>query len=536
MKKFFTYLESSPLTFKSFLPAFLTILLARFIVESFFLDLKNFSFESILGSFFHGVVLFFTNVFLSLILLLWFFTNKSLREITSLLLWVFWFIIFPPIIDVLILGPDVSWSFYLFDGVKGFFVRYFTFFGDNYYIGITLGTRLMVLGAVVFFGTYLWLNCKKKSWAILGTLLIYTLFFVWSAMPSFFTWAIYLFKGEAVLALTDRHVAEMFLSPLRFFGVEGSGIGTALHDKMSLIYSLVLFMQLLFLQFVSSRKKFWALLKNIRFPQMIFNGGLLCVGVGLGAYYFRNNFEITFFSGLGFLNLVLAVFCGWFFSVLVNDLMDIKIDQVTNKNRPLVKKQFSVQEYGNYAAIFFLLALFFSLVVGLSFFMLIVFYLLITWVYSVEPFRFKKYVLVSSFVSAVACLVILVMGYVVISTSQSLDFFPWRIALFFFFSYVIMIPIKDLKDIEGDKKEGIVTLPVVLGEKNSRTVFAALLFGFYFFSVVVVKEKGLAPFALLFGTFSYWLLNNPKLKSKDLPWWVLAAVITYGAISVKIIF
>ena len=127
-------------------------------------------------------------------------------------------------------------------------------------------------------------------------------------------------------------------------------------------------------------------------------------------------------------------------------------------------------------------------------------------------------------------------GFILISPQQDLAGFSWRIFFLLLITYTLCLPIKDLKDIKGDKKYGVKTIPVLLGEEKSRLFIGVSFFVSYVLSVFFLNEWNLFWWSLIFGSFSFWTINNKKIAPRRLMWWNLGLVFVYGLILVKIVF
>jgi len=101
------------------------------------------------------------------------------------------------------------------------------------------------------------------------------------------------------------------------------------------------------------------------------------------------------------------------------------------------------------------------------------------------------------------------------SGTENLRNFPGRyfwgiLIIFFLFEHI-----KNLKDFEGDKKDNIQTLPVMLGLKNGKLAtgilvfFAALLAPiFFYFNIITFLT------AVFFGISLFFVINMEKFKEK----------------------
>lgn len=379
---------------------------------------------------------------------------------------------------------------------------------------------------------------KKKN--ILKSLLVvlvgYAIFFIFGVLPSIVGIVLGVFAEGGVMMVREFDIAALFMSPYEFFGIKGKEITSFLPRKMSAIYLLLIFASIAVFQYRNSKQKFFALLKNTRPLQAVYNLGLLFIGLGLGLFNYGENFQLDFFSILTLLNLMLVVFSAWYFSVFVNDYFDCQIDKISNKERPLVSGVFSKKEFVDISLVFLLLSLVAALVINPLFFWLVLFYHVLTWIYSAPPFRLKRFFVFSNLIIAAASVLFIFIGFLVFSGEELFKAFPWSLAGFFFLAYFFILPIKDFKDIKGDKKNGVYTLPVLIGEELARLFLASALFVFYFLSVYIVNEPGMFLPALVFGSASFFVVASKKTETRKMGSRVFALVFLYGLLSVWIIF
>ena len=167
---------------------------------------------------------------------------------------------------------------------------------------------------------------------------------------------------------------------------------------------------------------------------------------------------------------------------------------------------------------------------------LLVIYQILAWFYSAKPYRLKIFPGIATFISSFASMIVLFMGFILFSPDQNLTGFPWRIFWLLLISFTLCLPIKDFKDIAGDKADGVFTIPVIFGEEKGRLIVAVGCFISYMISVFFLNEMKLFWWALLFGGASYLIITNKKIKPYNLLWWNLGMAIFYGLILVKIVF
>ncbi len=453
--------------------------------------------------------------------------QNDIKKILNFVLWGFWSIIFWPIIDKIILGNRFHLSFYIYDNFSGVWHDLITFFGPINSVGILYGTRLETIFIVLFVGIYVYYKRNSVLRAVLAGIGVYVIFFISVALPSILVFIIEFFRGNSILEITKLDIVKFFNTPLQYFGVPERGFAVTFFYKISLIYNLIFVILLGWLQFLWDKKIFFGLLKNIRLPQMIFNWGLLLVGILIGGYYWSDNLVFNFWSIVVLINLFLAILFSWLFSVVINDIEDFEIDKISNKQRPLVIGLINKEEYFNYGLVFLFLSLLFSVTISGKIFILIVLYNLVTVIYSKYPFKLKRIPLVSGIISSLASLLIFLIGYILISSQQSLDLFPWKFVLFLFSAYALILPIKDLKDLKSDKQNGIITIAGLLGERIARMYFGLVVFVLYILSVFVFGFYNIFYGAIICGGVSYWIINNSKNFRNILLYKLLGVVLIY---------
>lgn len=535
LEKIVKKIEEQEFIWSYWINSFLAIIFLRVFFEELLTGFgKNSFFEIVV--FWGHTFSFFLFSYLILLLFLKKITKEKTFKIANALLWGFWVILIPPFLDKLFFKDQFVWSFYLFADFKSLIQNFFLFFGDNLRIGMTLGVRVEIFLVLIGLSIYVFEKKRQKKWFFLSFLIFYFIFYILGSFPSWVTLLIEILKGKSVFAFTEKDIVGHFLTTFYLFGF-GEKVGNYYFAwKMTLIYNFLLVFILSFLQFRENELKFWALLKNIRFPQMTFNTGLFLLGLGFGWLIFPENLTLDIFSLLVVLNLWVAIFSAWYFSVLVNDEEDLETDKITNQNRPLPLGIFSIKEYRQYRIIFLFFSLFIPYLIDWKIFFLFLIYHSLTFLYSCYPFRLKRFLGVASFISALASSLFVLIGYFLFSGTEVLNFFPWKIITFLFLSYFLTIPLKDLKDLKGDSLMKVWTLPVLVGEKRARLILASLFLFSYLISVYVFREEKLFLPAIFFGSVTFWVVVNQKIKPQFLAGWVIILLIGYFLFLLKNIF
>jgi len=522
----------NPLTM---LLVFLAVIGMRMFVE-FFLIPRNFQAGDVLIEYLHNL-LFFSITLILMWMLLSFFLKTNPKKLAFPMLLAIWIILMPPIADILWTKGDVYWSFYALTDFEAVYSQFVTFFGVLPSGIMYFGTRLGFILAVIFAAIVVFLKTKSLFKAFFGAFFTYIIVFLMGIFPSLATFVYYLFNGSIKLAeIKDFHAAQLFGGTTKIFGTELGRFQYLFAYNLDIVYFCLLFIILLGLFFWLSKSKFIAFIKNMRLPQVIYHLGLFTVGLGVGYLAYPENFNLNGFSILAVFCLYGAIFLAWEASVVVNDIFDYKIDTISNAERPLQKGIFEGDNYQNFGIILFILSLLGGIVVGVKFALILLVYQILAWFYSAEPFRLKKFPIIATFFSSCASLLMLFMGFVLFSGDKNLVGLSWRVISLMLIALTFSLPLKDFKDIDGDRADGIWTIPVIFGEKIAKLIIATGIFISFILSVFLLNEFRLFWWALLFGSMAFLLIVNKEIKNTKVFWWILGVLFFYLLIIMKIIF
>jgi len=527
-------IENYPLTLTLWLTAFSAIITLRMIGENLLSDFADKSLTLFIGSTL-AAWLFFAFSYLFVLIFLVFWIKENVKKVANVLLWGFLLVIFPPIIDKIWCGQSFCWSFYAFDSLKGLVARFFSFFGNNASIGITYGVRVEVALAIIFVIIYAYIKRKNAVKAFLAGLFTYIILFFLGSFPSWLTYLYFLPKKRLFL-VESFDIAGLFLTPASYFSIVETDFMNALNVKMNLIYAFFLVFVAVFFFWLFYSEKFWRIVRNVRWIQIMIHVGLILVGAGLGAFYFPTNVILNGFSFFALSNLLLAAIFAWLSSIFLNDQTDLDIDKMTNTSRPLAEGTVSSEEYRQLFWVCFVFSLVLALTVGVKFFLVIVAYQTISWTYSAWPFRLKRFPIVASFLSALALTLLFLSGFMLLSDGQNISRFPQQVFWLLIISFAISLPIKDLKDIEGDRANGVWTIPVILGETWARFAIGFGVFISYSLSVVWLNAKALFLPAMILGAFSFWILQTKKIDARRVHIFVFGFLFLYVLVIVWFLF
>lgn len=531
-------IEKSPTNFYLWSISFLSIIIARVLVENWLAQMVNRTGDYFFHHFSYTLVFFLFSYLIFLGLLI---KNLGLKikEASNIMLWGYVIVIFPPLFDFILLGDRPYLSFYGIYTLSEMPLRFITFFGKNPDFGVTYGVRIEIAITVLALLVYGYIKTRSKWRALFLALQAYVILFILGTFPS---WLTLLFKGfeKGFMGVSETDVVQLFFTSARLFSRSTGNYLNALSIKLSVIYAFLLFTLVCWGAWILYRKNFISFLKNFRPVQILYHLGLLLVGMGLGFLFTEINWEFNIFNFFSFLLIIISIVLAWLASVVVNDIYDKKIDNLTNKDRPLIMGDFKEGEYVTLGGVLFVVSIFFSAMVNPKVAFILIAYQALAFFYSAWPFRLKRFLGIASLISSVASLLILMAGFILVTPEENIVDIPSRIIWLVGLAFIFCLPIKDLKDIEGDKADGVKTFPVVFGEYWGKIIIGAGVFASYVFSVIALNEKKLTFWAIILGGISFWFIaysgNNKKINNRNIIWWVMGALFIYVLILLKLVF
>jgi 4-hydroxybenzoate polyprenyltransferase len=181
--------------------------------------------------------------------------------------------------------------------------------------------------------------------------------------------------------------------------------------------------------------------------------------------------------------VVLADLC----SSVLNSISDIHSDKINSPRRPLVNGTMTCFEAYLFFFFLFCVMILFALPFGLLFILSLLFRLFIELIYS--SVQFKKYFGINYLLVGLSYgLSPLLSAWIYVYPNLGILFPP----LFVLFSLLVvaMSPLKDFKDVAGDKLCGVSTLPVLFGIKKALLISGLTVFTiFCIFIYYIIKIK-----------------------------------------------
>ncbi|MDD4563541.1 MAG: UbiA family prenyltransferase [Candidatus Nanoarchaeia archaeon] len=460
--------------------------------------LEDFSGDTGLGLMAHiHFILYYICILSAILLIIKLITKeKTLKTFRPFSLF-FSFILLGPTIDIIFTGFRNRNISYVFpESIKEVIIRFFTFFGKYTDMGATPGMRihLFIILSLIFIYTLVKTNKNIKK-VFFSVFLSYCILFISSILPTI------------IKFLTSVSYNDQFLS-LFFF-------------VTSIILVTILF-------YLNNKPFFKIIIKDMRLTRMLFYILMIILGVAIGyKYYDILRYGLPDFLFLNILTLIICLVLGIFFSIVTNNIVDYNIDKISNKERPLFKENFSLKYYKLFGIICLVLSLFGAFIVSYLGFFFIFLFIGNYFIYSMPPIRFKRVPILSKLTISLNSLFLTLLGFSFFLESSDvihLTSFPIEYIIFFLL-FTLAANFIDIKDYEGDKKEGIKTLPVLLGLEKSKKLIAFLFILPFLF--IGFLNKDLMIICLLLSIVNLLLITDKNYNEKYLFLIMLFSIIAY---------
>ncbi len=468
-----------------------------------------------------ALLLFILNFLFTLILVK--IVGFTRREALTLIVTIFLpFILVPPLIDAFVFSQYNIVSYYEYYSARELFFNFFTFMQQDPLIGTTPGQRIVF--ALALFTLIPFVYHKVTHHKLLKTFLTvfwtYCAFYFIVTIPSTIVLILDLLPfgslRQGIVPIGSSDIFTFFSAPLisssSLIAVAGMHIS---HFKMiPILFVLDLFI-ICGIAYFLRKQLFLSLAKNIRPVQVFYHLGLLILGIAIGLSIQGYGFYFTFYNVLFVCLLAIAIVLAWYGSVIFNDFFDQKTDRITNPSRPLITKVISPRNYLSLGILSLVLSSSIAFYLSAKIGLLMVAYHCISLVYSTPPLRLKRLPVIATAVGSLASLFVVFIGYALATPSRSLEDFPMPVVLLLFLVHLLCLPIKDLKDEEGDRADRVWTLPVLVGQKRARIIIAANLFISYVLSVFLLRVYDMFLLAVTCSVISFWIIvSRRKLAGK----------------------
>lgn len=471
LERFFTSLETAPMTVASWLAAFAGVLWVRYFIEAFSNKTPSGYLPTDLPTLIHYTISFIAGPIL-LVVIVSAVTHISPLNFMRVLISFMPILWLGPLIDLTYGGARIA---YVFAATPAILLKDFlTYFGPAN--GITLGLRIEIGLAVLILGAYVYIRTKRISAALIGALIGYSLIFVTLALPSLigFFFSTSASGSGLFMALQNALIARSFLHPSETYAAYRTA--ELLFDAaMAQSFYIILSLSGVIWLYQVRKNVFLAIFRNIR-PERLahflvagFFGGLIALAEG-------SIISWTILDVITIFGAVITIVFAGVFAIVTNDLADEVIDAVSNTDRPLITGALTRDSMHDIAIVCGLMTLLGALSLGSYALFLISILSACYYVYSVPPLRLKRVPVLASALIGIATLTVMLLGFFLVSINQQLTAFPAPIALLVLLFVTLVANVRDIKDIKGDSRAGIWTIPTLLGSHLSRMVIGGMTF------------------------------------------------------------
>lgn len=213
-------------------------------------------------------------------------------------------------------------------------------------------------------------------------------------------------------------------------------------------------------------------------------------------------------------------------SYALNNIYDINIDKINKPFRPLPQKKISIKEAWLYALLLYGIATILAYQIKPFFYFFIIMAVL-TIVYSAPPLRIKKKLFTSNIIIGIyRGILITVASWSIVGPITHP--WPWLVGTI---STVFMIGAsvsKDFNDIKGDKKKGIITIPIKFQTTSKKILtpfyilpFLGIPLGIIF--KILPFKSAIISLLSIYGAFTVNLFSkksklNEKFENNHIGW------------------
>lgn len=446
---------------------------------------------------------FYVSVFLGFAILLSLLARVEIARVMRAITPAWALILIPPIADYLLTGGQGVSLSYLAD-LRSVVLRFFD--PGESLERVSVGQRVEILAACLLAAAYV--RVKTASWlrALAAFFLSYVLIAALGIVPSAYarlSWALSgggpappelvydaAYKAGGIVPDESRKLALLFLFASGALG----WLAFRLHRPLK-------------------ERAFRLGFRPIRALHYV---GMTPFGIALGWAIFSRE-GVGFAGGgdvLGVVGLCLATFLAFQASVSMNDLFDEPGDRMTGARRPLIEGTVTRADVATHAMVHGAAALAVAINVKYSSFLTLAFALAVSLFYSAPPLRLKRIPIVGTLTLGVASLLACLVGFSAFAEERAVALFPPELAWLIVLSFGLGFAAKDLKDVEGDRATGVLTLPVLLGPRVGRAAVAACVFAGFALVSVLLPFRALAAPAVVLGAWGVVMVyrwNRPRL-------------------------
>jgi 4-hydroxybenzoate polyprenyltransferase len=457
VKKIIRYFENEEIPLLHYLIGFIFIVLLRNFIELYATNQDQHLLQVFTYSPFYFALAFW------FILLFHFLTKERVVIVARIVLVSFILILIPPVADLIIKwGAPVRMKYIGISDLKSIIENYFTILFSFKNNENSIGQRIEIIISTILSFFYFYYKIQNIWKSILCAISVYTSIFFFGIFTYLTNLPFQWFKIEFV---ND----DLFME--RFF----------------FLFSIII----LIITFYRYNKNFFfAIIRDLRYERLIY----FIIMFVLGYVLFLSDKEVyqyapTIINSMNcyyFFLIPVSIIFSALFTIIINNIQDIEADRISNINRPLVTQIIPMKPYLRIAWLSLVISLIAALLVNRTCFILMSLIIGSYYVYSCPPFRLKRIPFLSKFIVGMNSFLMCLMGFSVFGAPVLL--FPES------YTFFILIPLSlagnflDIKDYDGDKATGVITLPVLFGKKTAKFFISFFTFCSYLNVFFIIKN------------------------------------------------
>ncbi len=480
--------EHTPLI--NYFITFIACLLLRDFLEAFTLTSRNFlnaDALSVLITVAHFNA-FYLGIALSLAIAIHYMTQTPMTRVLRILLPCFILLCIAPLVDYFFPNSEVyGYTYFSTFENHSLIASYFSFYGQ--FSAATLGMRIEIFAGLI--GVFLYVYDKTQSlWkALFGCWLAYSIIF-------FFASSQFVLKGLA--DLLGISYMPSGISFLFYFFILNLWLGT-------------------WVGYLANKHQFMNVCKDIPVLRVLNYEIMLLLGICLAFQADFSGLMSTIATNpmllINGMFLMVAILFASLFAMAINNLEDIEIDKISNRERAVAAGKISEASYGKIAYACLFLASTYAAPVGTQAVFFVLLFMGNYYLYSASPLRMKRITVFSKLVISGNSFILFLLGYWVVrhhfSIFSNLDVSMKYVAILFAL-VTLAANFIDLKDLAGDKAAGIQTLPVVIGMRQAQYVCGMAFFLSYLAMALILPGGHFFLGCLIVGGAMqfYWLTRK----------------------------
>jgi len=195
---------------------------------------------------------------------------------------------------------------------------------------------------------------------------------------------------------------------------------------------------------------------------------------------------------------------------IINDIKDIETDKVSHPERPLAAGIITVNQAKKEYVLLTIIALLLSFFTNLPAFIIAITSTVLLFFYS---YYFKKVPILGNIIVSILTGLVFIFGGVAVNNPLA-AIVP---AVFAFLINLIREIVKDMQDVEGDLKQGVITFPGKFGFNSSKLLVAELTVVLILVTLYpfIIRLYNIEFFILIMAVVSPLLVYNLKILFKD---------------------